>query len=155
MASDDFFAKSKRQDIGRWYVNRFVAQVASQLPNGSTVLDAGAGECVYKKLFSHCTFRYTSYGIESLCTHAGFREVTVTSFGGLWVRWAYELPRGLEILPSAGIRSGRPNAAGIALLPLKLLAVPMTRLLQALLLLLDRYDRAKNDPFGWACTAIK
>lgn len=32
-------------------VNRFIEQAASEIPRGSKVLDAGAGQCQYKKLF--------------------------------------------------------------------------------------------------------
>jgi SAM-dependent methyltransferase len=236
--NEDFLARGKYQDIGRWYVSRFVARIAQDLPAGASVLDAGAGECVYKRLFSHCLykaidlavgedkwnyanldyigplhdmpigsaqfdavlctqvlehlewpresvkemyrvlkpggrlyltvpmaqnehqvphdfFRYTSYGLASICRNAGFSSVEIEPFGGLWVRWAYELPRGLSIFPSDGLRSGSPSAAGIALLPLK---VPMwlgVRLLQMLFVWLDRFDRKKNDPWGWACVATK
>lgn len=238
MINEDFSTRSKIQDVGRWYVNRFVESVATSLPEGSSILDAGAGESVYKKLFSRCSykaidlavgesrwnyanldyvgplhkmpiesdvfdavlctqvlehlewpresvkemhrvlkpggklymtvpmahpehqtpydfFRYTSYGLESICKHAGFHTVKITPFGGLWVRWAYELPRGLSIFPSAALRSKKPNILGIALLPGKFAALLLVRLLQVVLLWLDEIDKQKNDPFGWACEATK
>lgn len=238
MLNEDFSTRSKIQDVGRWYVTRFVEKVAKSLPTGSSILDAGAGESVYKKLFSHCSykaidlavgesrwnyanldyvgslhempieneifddvlctqvlehlewpresvkemhrvlkpggklymtvpmahpehqtpydfFRYTSYGLESICKHAGFQEVKITPFGGLWVRWAYELPRGLSIFPSTGLRSKEPNILGIALLPCKIVALGIVRLLQVIFLWLDRFDKEKKDPFGWACVATK
>jgi len=37
--------------------NQFVANEAKLTPTGSTVLDAGAGQCHYKPLFSHCEYR--------------------------------------------------------------------------------------------------
>lgn len=37
-------------------VRRFVAEVAAMLPPGSSVLDAGAGSCQYKPLFTHCQY---------------------------------------------------------------------------------------------------
>lgn len=238
MINEDFSTRSKLQDVGRWYINRFVEGVARNLPKHSLLLDAGAGESVYKKLFSHCNykaidlavgesrwnyanldyvgflhdmpiedeafdavlctqvlehlewpresvkemhrvlkpggklymtvpmaqdehqipydfFRYTSYGLESICKHAGFREVKITPFGGLWVRWAYELPRGLAIFPSAGILSKKPTTLGVALLPIKVVALLIIRFLQVILLSLDKFDNKKNDPFGWACEATK
>jgi len=238
MINEDFSTRSKIQDVGRWYVTRFVETVAHSLPTGSSILDAGAGESVYKKLFSHCDykaidlavgeggwnyanldyvgslhempigdevfdavlctqvlehlefpresvkemhrvlksggklymtvpmaqnehqapydfFRYTSYGIESICKRAGFHDIKITPFGGLWVRWAYELPRGLSIFPSAGLRSKRPNALGMLLLPCKIVALWLVRLLQVIFLRLDRFDNKKTDPFGWACEAKK
>jgi len=238
MINENFSTRSKIQDVGRWYVTRFVENVARGLPAGSSILDAGAGESVYKKYFSHCNykaidlavgesrwnyanldyvgslhempieddlfdavlctqvlehlewpresvkemhrvlkpggklymtvpmaqnehqvpydfFRYTSYGIESICKHAGFREIKITSFGGLWVRWAYELPRGLSIFPSAGFRSKKYDTLGIALLPGKVAAFGIVRLIQVIFLFLDRFDKKKNDPWGWACMATK
>lgn len=236
--NEDFSKRSKIQDVGRWYVTSFVKSVAKELISGSSVLDAGAGESVYKKFFSHCNykaidlavgesrwnysnldyvgslhempiedelfdavlctqvlehlewpresvkemhrvlkpggklyitvpmsqnehqvpydfFRYTSYGLESICKHAGFIEVKIIPFGGLWVRWAYELPRGLLIFPAAGLRSKEFNFLGIALLPVKVVALGIVRLTQIILLSLNRYDKIKNDPFGWACVATK
>ncbi len=238
LVNEDFSTRSKIQDIGRWYVTRFVESVAKSLPKGASILDAGAGEGVYKKLFSHCNykaidlavgesrwnyanldyvaplhempikddsfdavlctqvlehlewpqesvkemyrvlrpsgklymtvpmahpehqtpydfFRYTSYGLESICKHAGFQEIKITNFGGLWVRWAYELPRGLTIFPPTGLRSNNPNVIGIALFPIKIVAIGIMRLLQVMFLWLDRFDKKKDEPFGWACEAIK
>lgn len=238
MINEDFSTRSKLQDVGRWFITRFVKNVAKSIPTGSSILDAGAGESVYKKLFSHCSykaidlavgetrwnysnldyvgflhempiedeifdavlctqvlehlewpresvkemhrvlktggklymtvpmaqnehqvpydfFRYTSYGLESICKRAGFHDIKITPFGGLWVRWAYELPRGLSIFPSAGLRSKKPNILGIALLPGKVVALGMIRLLQMVFLWLDGLDKVKNDPFGWACEAKK
>lgn len=236
--NEDFSTNSKIQDVGRWYITRFVEDVARNLPNGASILDAGAGECVYKRMFSHgnykaidlavgenrwnygnldyvghlhempiedgtfdavlCTqvlehlewpresvkemhrvlkpggklfmtapmahpehqtpydfFRYTSYGIESICSQAGFRDIKISPFGGLWVRWAYELPRGLSIFPSAGIRGGTPCMTGIALYPVRLVAQALVHLLQLALLWCDRFDKKKDDPFGWGCVATK
>ena len=238
MINEDFSKRSKLQDVGRWYVTRFVESVAKNLSRGSSILDAGAGESVYKKVFSHCNykaidlavgesrwnyadldyigplhempiddetfdavlctqvlehlewpresikemhrvlkpggtlymtvpmaqdehqvpydfFRYTSYGIESICRHAGFEEVKITPFGGLWVRWAYELPRGLSIFPSTGLLRKKPNILGIVLFPVRVVAIWLVRLLQTVFLCMDRLDKVKNDPFGWACEATK
>lgn len=235
---EDFTGRGKLTDIGRWYVTRVVKRIATSLPKDTQVLDAGAGECAYKRFFSHCQykaidlavgesnwnysnldyvgplhqmpiadgvfdivlctqvlehlewpresvkemyrvlkpqgklvitvpmaqaehqipfdfFRYTSYGLKSLCSRAGFNQIDVQPLGGLFVRWAYELPRALSILPSAGLRSGNPNIAGIVLIPLKLLLLGVVRMLQILFLCLDPFDRAKNFPFGWFCTATK
>ncbi len=238
MINEDFSQRSKLQDVGRWYITRFVENVAKDLPSGTAILDAGAGESVYKKYFSHCNykaidlavgesrwdysnldyvgylhdmpiedsafdavlctqvlehlewpresvaeiyrvlksggslyltvpmaqsehqipydfFRYTSYGLESICKHAGFHDIKIVPFGGLWVRWAYELPRALSIFPSAGLRRKKPNVLGIALLPLKIITPWLIRLLQVMFLWLDKFDDKKNDPFGWACEAKK
>jgi SAM-dependent methyltransferase len=238
MINEDFSTRSKLQDVGRWYITDFVEKVARSMPNGVSVLDAGAGESVYKKYFAHCQykaidlavgesrwdyanldyvgplhempladgtfdavlctqvlehlewpresvkemcrilkpggklymtvpmaqhehqvphdfFRYTSFGLMSICTHAGFQKITITPFGGLWVRWAYELPRGMAVFPGTGFRSKKINILGIALLPARFAALGIVRLLQAVFLLLDRFDKQKNDPFGWSCEALK
>lgn len=238
MINDDFSTSSKIQDVGRWYVTSFVKNVAQNLPKEASILDAGAGECVYKHCFSHCKykaidlavgesgwnyanldyvgplhempieddsfdavlctevfehlewpresakeiyrvikpggklyltvpmahdehqvpydfFRYTSFGLQSICKHAGFREIKVTPFGGIWVRWAYELPRGLSIFPSSGLCSKKPNINGIALLPVKVLVLGIVRLLQVIFFWLDRFDNKKSDPLGWSCEATK
>src|SRR5437773_2389759 len=55
--NEDFTKRPKLQDIGRWYVTEFVAGVAGSLPPETLVLDAGAGECAYKKYFSHCRYK--------------------------------------------------------------------------------------------------
>lgn len=238
MINEDFSLRSKTQDVGRWYITRFVESVAQRLPKGASILDAGAGESVYKSLFSHCDykaidlavgesrwnysnldyvgpldkmpiddgvfdavlctqvlehlewpresvkemyrvlkaegklymtvpmshpehqtpydyFRYTSYGLESICKHAGFHGVKITPFGGLWVRWAYELPRSLAIFPQSGLFSKKLNFLGIALLPIRVIAQLTVCLLQSAFLWLDRFDNNKSDPFGWACEAVK
>lgn len=54
---DDFTKIPKRMDIARWYVSRTVESISLGLPEGTTILDAGAGECAYKKLFSHCSYK--------------------------------------------------------------------------------------------------
>jgi SAM-dependent methyltransferase len=236
--NEDFSSRRKLQDIGRWYITRFVEDVARKLPENASILDAGAGECVYKRLFRHCNykaidsavgesrwnytnldyvgplhkmpikqgifdavlctqvlehlewpresakemyrvlkpggklymtapmahpehqvpydfFRYTSHGIKVICRDAGFKDIKVTPFGGFWVRWAYELPRGLSIFPGTGLHSGNFNITGVAFLPGKLAAKGFVRVLQNLFLWLDRFDQKKDDPFGWSCVATK
>jgi len=37
--------------------DRWIAQQAAMLPAGSRVLDAGAGSCPYRHLFSHCEYK--------------------------------------------------------------------------------------------------
>ena len=238
MVNENFSTRSKLQDTGRWYINRFVTRVAKSLPSGSSILDAGAGESVYKQQFSHCNykaidlavgesrwnysnldyvgplhnmpiadgafnavlctqvlehlewpresvtemyrvlasggkiyitapmaqnehqapydfFRYTSYGLISICKNAGFRDIKVTPFGGLWVRWAYELSRGLAIFPQTGIREMKPRLLGIALLPAKAFFWCVIRMLQLFFFWLDQFDTKKDDPFGWSCEATK
>ena len=57
MINEDFSTRSKLQDVGRWYVTRFVESVAKNISRCSSILDAGAGESVYKKVFSHCNYK--------------------------------------------------------------------------------------------------
>ncbi len=238
MINEDFTIRSQFEDLGRWYVTKYVQEVASSLPANSKILDAGAGEGAYKKYFEHCEykaidlavgdskwnyanldyiapldqmpienctfdavlctqvlehlewpresvremfrvikpggrlfitvpmaqsehqipydfFRYTSFGLQSICKDAGFSQVIVTPFGGLWVRWAYEFPSCLTFLPSTGLRQGKVNWIGIAFIPLKLLVLMSRALIQRLFVFLDRFDTQKSDPFGWQCEARK
>ena len=236
--TEDFTTRSKLQDIGRFYVTEFVKSISSNLNPGTSILDAGAGECVYKIFFKHCEyksidlaigeqkwnyrhldyiapldnmpikdetfyavlctqslehlqnplgsvkeiyrvlqvggylfltapmahnehqiphdyFRYTSYGLEYICRAAGFREIKITSFGGMFVRWAYELPRMLSIFPGTGIKKGKVSYSGLLVFPIKLVFFFGIRLMQAIFLRLDRFDKLKDDPFGWQLVAKK
>ena len=238
MITEDFSTRGKLQDVGRWYITRFVQSLARSLSAGTRILDAGAGEGVYKKYFTHCDyktidlavgearwnynaldyvgplhempiedgaydavlctqvlehlewpresvremhrvlkpggklylsvpmshtehqiphdyFRYTSFGLRSICQHAGFNEVTVAPMGGIFVRWAYELPRALGFFPSVRSAQGGLNPKGVVLLPLRWASLGLIRLMQCFFLWADRIDAAKNDPFGWTCVAAK
>lgn len=238
---DDFVTHSKVSDIGRWYVTRFVQEVAAALPKDAVILDAGAGECAYKRFFGHCDyvaidlavgesawnygnldiigyldrlplaaesvdavlstqtlehlefpreavteiyrvlkpggllyltapmaheehqapydfFRYTSYGLDSICRAAGFGSIDIRPFGGIFVRWAYELPRMMSIVPSVADEKGvinwispRVYFAGF----LRGMAKVFVRAVQYVLLGLDRFDRVRKDPFGWRVVAKK
>ncbi len=55
MINEDFSSRSKLQDIGRWYITRFVEDVVQNLPEDASILDAG--ECVFKRLFRHCNYK--------------------------------------------------------------------------------------------------
>lgn len=238
--NEDFSTRGRLADLGRWHITRFVRDVARQLPPGTMILDAGAGECVYKKYFSHCEyravdlgvgesawnyanldyvaplddlpipdatfdailctevlehlekpresvgeffrvlkpggmlyltvpmshdehqvpydfFRYTSYGLDSICRGAGFEKPTIAPIGGgMFVRWAYELPRMVKILPSSRVQDGRPpSLAGLAVIPLKAVLLACFRVMQVSFLFLDRFDKAKDDPMGWTLMARK
>jgi len=235
---EDFTTRSKIADLGRWYVTQFVKQVALQLPSGTLLLDAGAGECAYKRFFVHCRyvgvdlavgqpawnyhnldciaaldrlpfagasfdavlstqtlehleqpgesvrelyrilkpngklfltapmahaehqtpydfFRYTSYGLRLLCERAGFKQTIVRPFGGMFARWAYELPAALSIFPNSGIFERRPTMRGMAWLPLKVLAAGWIAIMQVVLLLLDGFDKRGEFPWGWSVIAMK
>jgi len=100
-------------------------------------------------------FRYTSFGLKSICEKAGFENVEVSPFGGIFTRWAYELPRALKIFPGTGLRTGRITLSGLALLSIRAFVFTVIRISQLILLWLDRFDKAKNDPFGFALIASK
>lgn len=62
---------SKLQDIKRGIYTfnshnrrKWVARFAARVPNGSTVLDAGAGSGQYSGMFSHCEYRTQDFGQE-------------------------------------------------------------------------------------------
>ena len=58
--------------------DRWVGEVSRRIPPGSRVLDVGAGECRYRKLFDHCEYRAQDFG-----EHEG------TSAGPLAQDWEY------------------------------------------------------------------
>lgn len=236
--TNDFINVAKLVDIGRYCVTQFVKSVAAELPPGTLLLDAGAGECAYKKLFNHCDyksidlavgdsqwnyervdyiapldnmpiedatfdvvlctqvlehltkplesvkemfrvlkpggylfltvpmsqeehqipfdfFRYTSYGLKYICSEAGFVDIEVVSFGGMFLRWAYELPRILPDFPKIGIKQGKLNISGVFAFPIKIFLLFFVRLLQAIFVAFDRFDKKKNDPWGWQLVARK
>lgn len=101
----------------------------------------------------HDYFRYTSFGLDALLRAAGFDVVDVRAQGGLFTRWAYELPRALDTLPASGVVRGQRSGRGAMLLPLRVLLRVLTRPLQRVLLGLERFDDAKRDPFGWRVVA--
>lgn len=234
--ADDFTTHDKYSDLGRWYINQFVASVGTLVRNGSRVLDLGAGECVYRRFFSHasycgvdaaigestweysnlsvlafadalpfssgsfddilCTqllehvrdprlvltearrvlrpggrlfltvpmaqgehqvpydfYRYTSFGLRHLLESAGFASVDIQPFGGRLVRWAYEAPLLMHHFPGTGLGLRRPNPRGIALLPIRLAAYGVMRIVQRLFVYFDRFDEKRDDPFGWSVIA--
>lgn len=236
--NEDFTTRSKLNDLGRWHITRFVRSVAERLPPKTLLLDAGAGECAYKRFFTHCRylsmdlaigetawnyanldsfarldqlpladdcldavlctqvlehlewpreslaefrrvlkpggslyltapmaqaehqapydfFRYTSFGLRAICADAGLRITHLAPFGGLPTRMAYELPRIMGLFPGSGIFSGRVRIGGLLLLPVRAATFLAMRLLQRVLLWADRFDRARNDPFGWSLIAQK
>ncbi len=59
--------------VGFSQVNRdkWVSDFASQLPEGTKVLDVGAGECRYRETFSHC-----EYKTQDFCGYKGTKEGT-------------------------------------------------------------------------------
>jgi SAM-dependent methyltransferase len=235
---DDFSKIPKLNDIGRYYVTEFVKNVAAKLPEGSIVLDAGAGECAYKRYFSHCRylsvdlavgddewnyqhldyiaplddmpiadnefdavlltqvlehlsrpqqsvnelfrvlkrggvlyltapmaqaehqvpydfFRYTSYGLRHLLTEAGFSDIDIKPMGGVFVRWAYEMPTIIALFPRIGYTTNNISMKGIFFTPLRLVVTMIVLLTQYIFLFLDRYDKTGKDTWGWRVTAMK
>lgn len=100
-------------------------------------------------------FRYTSWGIRSILERTGFHGLEIEPFGGLPARLAYELPRLLRLLPASGLVSGNLDWRGVLLLPLRLVLKAAIACFQILLLAADRFDRTRDDPFGWAVIARK
>jgi hypothetical protein len=73
----------------------------------------------------------------------------------MFTRWSYELPHAIDVFPDSGLRDRRPNLKGVALLPIKAATYGLIRLIQVLLLALDRYDGRRDFPLGWSLTATK
>jgi len=105
----------------------------------------------------HDYFRYTSFGIAYLCKDAGFSEVRVTPFGGLLIKWAYELPMLLNLLPNSNITSRNCSIkiSGLFFIPIKLCLIFLISIFQRVLFFLSRFDNSKDYPFGWSCIAKK
>lgn len=57
------FDKWDRFQTQRYYVNKFIQKISRVIPPGSDILDAGAGECVYKKYFKHCRYFSADYAV--------------------------------------------------------------------------------------------
>ena len=100
-------------------------------------------------------FRYTSYALTSMCANAGFVEIRVEPFGGMFTRMAYELPSVLSVFPAAGWKTRRWKLRGLMWLPVKAILLTGIRMTQLLLLGVDRFDTARIYPFGWSVSARK
>jgi len=104
----------------------------------------------------HDFFRYTSFGLQSICAGAGFRQVTVEPMGGLFQRWAYELPNVLSVFRRPAMQTGPPPPRrGMWARLAKRGALGILRVPQAILLALDRLDVARDHPLGWSVVAQK
>ncbi len=59
----NLFPKSLRLRFNprRYSIETFVRSISQALPQGTKVLDAGAGPCPYKPFFSHCTYEATDF----------------------------------------------------------------------------------------------
>ena len=51
------------QDFHRTSVDQFVKSIASRVPSGVLIIDAGAGEGRYRSLFSHAKYIAMDFGI--------------------------------------------------------------------------------------------
>jgi len=100
-------------------------------------------------------YRYTSFGLKSICKNAGFSEITITPFGGMFTRWAYEFPKMLSVFPGIGIKTGKLQFKGIIFLPVKVICLFIVRIIQISFLFIDRFDKTKDYPFGWSLIAQK
>jgi len=56
------FAASELFSFNLVLRDRFIAQQAKQLPEGSRVLDIGAGPCPYRGCFAHCDYKAQDFG---------------------------------------------------------------------------------------------
>lgn len=106
-------------------------------------------------------FRYTSFGLKALCEQAGFDAacMDVRPFGGMFTRWAYELPHALDVLPRRRLVQAdgttQRSLKGWLALPLKAILFVLIRLAQVLFFALDRFDARKDYPWGWSVVTRK
>lgn len=136
------------------YPERCVTEMARVLkPGGRLLLTAPMAH--FEHQVPHDFYRYTSFGLRSLVRRAGLSEPEIKPFGGMFTRWAYELPRAFTIFPDVGQRGGRFRPAALAVVPLRLVSGIVIRLLQVICLWLERFDKEKNDTLGWRLVAIR
>ncbi|MCG8402009.1 MAG: methyltransferase domain-containing protein [Firmicutes bacterium] len=122
-------------------------------PGGKLYLTAPMAHCEHQEPYDF--FRYTSYGLKSIFEQAGFKQIAIAPLGGLFTRWAYEMPRIMLLFPSAGLKKGRINLKGLMFLPLRAVCFLAVRLTQALFLSVDGLDKQKKFPLGWSLIAQK
>ena len=92
-------------------------------------------------------FRYTSFGLKSLLTRAGFEVVSVEPRGGFFMMLAQRMrhvPLYFTSVPVMRTRVGR-----------RALRIIFMRMLVRMLTALDRVDTLKIDTIGYACVAVK
>ena len=92
----------------------------------------------------HDHYRYTSYGLRGLCERAGFGEVRTWPLGGYFTAMA-QLARNMG--PATGVGAGTGD------LGRRLLAAGFRGAARALPRL-DRLDRRRALPIGFACRAV-
>ena len=121
-------------------------------PGGRLYLTAPMAQGEHQQPYDF--FRYTSFGLRSICERAGFENVRIEPFGGICTRWAHELRSMVALFPPrAGER--RLSVKGLLGLPLKAAVFVAVRLLQILLLAMDRLDGKRDYPLGWGLVAEK
>jgi SAM-dependent methyltransferase len=55
------FLTKRYHNSSRHYLKQFAARAAESLPGGSIMLDAGAGTCIYKPLFTHVKYESADF----------------------------------------------------------------------------------------------
>jgi SAM-dependent methyltransferase len=93
----------------------------------------------------HDYFRYTAYGLRSVCERAGFGEVEVEPLTGYWTTLG-QMARNCGM--ATGVRGGRHDLGRRAI------ALGMLGL-SRLLARLDRLDRRRALPLGYGCRALR
>jgi SAM-dependent methyltransferase len=117
-------------------------------PGGRLFLSAPQSWHQHQK--PHDYYRYTSYGMRYLVEKAGLKVETLEPMGGYFWFLSFQLqninywlfPRGMP-----GRRWTWPLRA--------LNGVVFQLFLPLLLFYLDRFDRVKDETFGYVCTAVK
>ncbi len=122
-------------------------------PGGVLYLTAPMAQAEHQ--VPHDFFRFTSFGLRSVCGDAGFGRVDVAPFGGLFTRLAYEMTRVMEVIPGSGLLSGQFRLSRLLWAPVRLVALVLVRILQSVLLLLEPLEKEKNGPLGWSVIARK
>lgn len=128
-------------------------------PGGRLLMTAPMAQLEHQTPYDF--FRYTSFGLKALCEQAGFApdDVTVQPFGGMFTRWAYELPHALDVLPRWHViradGTAHRSIKGVLALPFKAVLMLLVRLVQVIFFALDRFDARKDYPWGWSVVTHK
>jgi hypothetical protein len=90
-----------------------------------------------------------------MLSEAGFRETQVDPIGGMFLRWAYELPRLFTVFRITSRKGKRIDLRSLLIYPFSLSLFIIVRYFQMIFIALDKFDKNKDDPLGWKLTAQK
>ncbi len=138
-------------------------QVLEHVPEPSKVLDElhrvlrsggklylSAPQSWHQHQKPHDYYRYTSFGLRHLLEKTGFKTELIQNMGGYFWFLSFQLQNINYWLFPRGMKGRRWTW------PLRLLfGIVFQLLLPLLLFYLDRFDKIKDETFGYVCIAVK